>query len=231
MEVSFDNIEASIVQDEDLPSIVVDNQSYGSRYFVPEITENEKVYRTSRRIADAATSRPAVPQAANMAASVERGTTITGSNLRRQSAGIFSGQQQEINASHRASSHQDEPPTSVSGPPTSPPEHTLTTHKQANTTLQVSLATDTSFVPIKLRSCTTISTFFDMVLAACDLEDQEHTIMGAEVRYAWIPNMRMMIKRKIPDSFAEMLEIVDEAPCWKEEGGGRCWVEIRVVLR
>ncbi|MCJ1395234.1 hypothetical protein MMC18_008117 [Xylographa bjoerkii] len=209
---------ASTVQDDISPSTVLGNSLCSLRYFVPETIGNKSSYQNSHNIAVAATPRPAVPQAANVAALGESRWINIGDNVRGQSA---EAQQPALNTSH--------PTVLQLGART--PGVTLSAHKQANTTLHVSLDTASSFVPIKLRSCMTISSFFDMVLSACDLEDQGHTISGVEVQYEWIPNMRMMIKRKIPDSFAEMLEIVDEAPCWKENGIGRCWVKIRVVLR
>ncbi|MCJ1435740.1 hypothetical protein MMC27_005115 [Xylographa pallens] len=219
-----DRAVAPAVQDDISPPTVLGDRYFGSRHFVPAKARSKNSYPIGSSIVDAAIPRPAIPQAANVAAFVEREWISIGDHAREQRAESSSRQHTELNASQPVISQQNEVPTSM-------PERALAAHRQANTTLQVSLGTDTSFVPIKLRSCMTISSFFDMVLAACDLEDQEHTVVGVEVQYQWIPNMRMMIKRKIPDSFAEMLEIVDEAPCWKEEGVGRCRVELRVVLR
>ncbi|MCJ1285916.1 hypothetical protein MMC26_005258 [Xylographa opegraphella] len=221
---ALDGVEVSIVEDEGSPSSFVDNQYYGSRHFAPPATENENSYHTSYQSVDSAALRSSISQVANVAASVERGLNNIGDNAGRQKAESSGQPQQDLNTPQPAASHQDESPNPVT-------EHTLSAYKQANTTLQVSLGTDSPFVPIRFRFCMTISSFFDMVLAACDLEDQEHTMTGVEVQYEWLPNMRMMIKQKIPDSFAEMLEIVDHAPCWKQAGGGRCWVEMRVVLR
>ena len=59
----------------------------------------------------------------------------------------------------------------------------------------------------------------------------------------------MVVKGKVEDSFQEMLEIVEEAPCWgkivggvgagtsgeklegKEEETGRCTVRVAVVIK
>ena len=39
----------------------------------------------------------------------------------------------------------------------------------------------------------------------------------------------ILLKRDFPDCFEVLLEIIDGAPCWGEEGG-RCGVAVEVVL-
>lgn len=59
-------------------------------------------------------------------------------------------------------------------------------------------------MPVKLRSCVTIPTFFSSVLAACDLEDQREKIDDVTARFSWLPEEDVtVIKEKLPDSFAE----------------------------
>ncbi|MCJ1259624.1 hypothetical protein MMC24_007463 [Lignoscripta atroalba] len=145
--------------------------------------------------------------------------------------------------------------------PISMPAPTLSAYKQSHTTLRVSLPhSPTSYVPLKLRSCMTMSSFTTNVLAACDLEDlvdhKQHqnprdANLSFEIRFGWLPceEQVMVVKGKVEDSFQEMLEIVEEAPCWgkivggvgagtsgeklegKEEETGRCTVRVAVVIK
>ena len=48
----------------------------------------------------------------------------------------------------------------------------------------------------------------------CDLEDQKERIDNVAARFSWLPGEdAMAIKEKIPDIFAEFLEVIDGAPC------------------
>lgn len=115
-------------------------------------------------------------------------------------------------------------------PPTEP---AISIYKQMRTTLQVYLSTGMRFVPVKLRSCMTVSTFFSTILAACDLENQEGQVAGVTAHFEWLQDRdAMVIKKGIPDSFAEFLEVVDEAPCWSSGAKRvRCYVTIAVSLK
>ena len=81
-----------------------------------------------------------------------------------------------------------------------------------------------------------MSTFVTNVLLACDLESQEEDVAGFEIRFDWLHRGEqvLIVKRKVEDSFAELLEVVDEAPCWGDQDGeetGKCMVWVKVVLR
>lgn len=110
---------------------------------------------------------------------------------------------------------------------------TISMYKQTHTTLRVTLRPDTGFVPVKLRSCVTMSTLFATLVAACDLEGQEESVAGVAVRFDWLLDQSaMVIKKKLPDSFVEFLETIDQAPCWPlGVDGGKCCVAVEVFLK
>lgn len=95
---------------------------------------------------------------------------------------------------------------------------TLTSYKQEHTILYVVLPGSTSdMVPIKLRSVMTISTFFNSVSAAAGVTDYEH--MAVAVLLGGEDGGHILVRQNLLDSFECFLEIVDDAPCWEEEGG------------
>lgn len=114
-----------------------------------------------------------------------------------------------------------------------PDKPAISLYKQTHTTLRVSCSDKLRFVPVKLRSCVTMPKFFSSVLAACDLEDQREKIDDVTARFGWLPEEHaMVIKEKIPDSFAEFLETIDGAPCWNlGVAEAKCHVNIEVFLK
>lgn len=109
-------------------------------------------------------------------------------------------------------------PTAARVPPT------LTSYKQERTSLHVVLpGSNSEMVPIKLRSAMTLSTFFSSVSAAAGVLDHEE--MAIAVKFGGEDggqDKTIIVKRKrnMIDTFEFLLEIVDEATCWEEEGGG-----------
>lgn len=89
-----------------------------------------------------------------------------------------------------------------------------------------------SFIPLKLRSCATISSLFDTVKDLCGLNYTGEQIQTLKVIFTWISegdsNRSILLKEQYKDSFEFLLETVDEAPCW-ESDSGRCTVDIEVV--
>ncbi|KAF6224513.1 hypothetical protein HO133_011090 [Letharia lupina] len=110
----------------------------------------------------------------------------------------------------------------------------LPSHKQSRTTLFIAIPLSTDTVPLKLRSCMTLSSFLTAVLAICAQPGQHnHIISGIRVTFDWKQDKdvdrAILLKQDLPDTFEVLLEIVDGAPCWGEEGG-RCGVAVEVVL-
>lgn len=105
--------------------------------------------------------------------------------------------------------------------------------KQKNTALWISIPSSSDAVPLKLRSCMTISSLFDSALTICGLADQQAKVSGLRTRFGWKQNVDLnkflMLKREFPDSFEIFLEIINNLPCWGNEDG-HCVVTVEVVL-
>lgn len=107
----------------------------------------------------------------------------------------------------------------------------LSYHKLHGTKLYISVSTnDYGPVPVNLRSCQTIGTFFSMVLKAWDLEGKENEIKAIKVQFGWKPEKPMVVKENVPDSFDNVLKNIDEAPCWDEGGDGKCEVDVLIIM-
>ncbi|KAL6713457.1 hypothetical protein ACLMJK_008922 [Lecanora helva] len=121
----------------------------------------------------------------------------------------------------------------ISEQPVEPP--LLTTHKQARITLRVSHASlpAMGIIPVKLRSCMTVDTFFATILAAAGQISDDPTITTIKVAFDWLSQQdtkkSICVKKSIPDSFEVFLEVIDEAPCWQVENG-KCEVAVSVIL-
>lgn len=74
--------------------------------------------------------------------------------------------------------------------------------------------------------------FFENVTKAlgCEADD----LLSVRVGFDSLPDMDLVVRRDLEDTFEEMLEIIGEAPCWGGEGGngkemGKCVVRIQRV--
>ena len=112
----------------------------------------------------------------------------------------------------------------------------LSSHKQTHTTLRVTRDSNIiGFVPLRLRACMTMSTLFSSVIAASGHkgDDDEEPIKCLMVVFDWKDEhdvyKTMYIDRGTQGSFEIFLEIIVEAPCWKEEGGGKCGIAVEIV--
>ncbi len=113
-------------------------------------------------------------------------------------------------------------------------EMTMDTRKQNNTILWVSIPCSNDAVPLKLRSCMTMSSLFDSVLKICGLTKQQDMVLGLRIDLKRGVNYigtykSFILKREFSESFEAFLEILDAAPCWKVEGG-HCAVAVDVVM-
>lgn len=115
----------------------------------------------------------------------------------------------------------------------STPGMAIDAKKQKNTTLWISVPSSSDAVPLKLRSCMTVSSLFDSALTICGLADKQAKVSGLRTRFGWKQNVDLnkflMLKREFPDSFEIFLEIINKLPCWGEEDG-HCVVTVEVVL-
>lgn len=122
-------------------------------------------------------------------------------------------------------------PTS-SNPHSSSSSSPLAPHKQSRTTLFIAIPLSTDTVPLKLRSCMSLPSLFAAVLAICPHPGQD-AVSGIRATFDWKRegevDRAILLKRDLEDTFEVLLEIVDGAPCWREEGG-RCGVAVEVVL-
>lgn len=113
-------------------------------------------------------------------------------------------------------------------------ESILAPHKLNRTVLRISHAG--SFIPLKLRSCPTMSELFIAVLNMCGMINHKDNVEALKATLTWLRSKddgrTMLLKEGFEDSFEFFLESIDEAPCWeKEEKNGKCIVGIEVVLR
>ncbi|KAI9715858.1 MAG: hypothetical protein M1812_005678 [Candelaria pacifica] len=120
-----------------------------------------------------------------------------------------------------------------------PPSTTIPQYKQDLTKLHITLSTNSEegVAIISLRSSLTLEEFFTNAMAAWDWKEehgQEQVIVAASVQFEWMKGKTpMIVSRKVPDTFRSMLEVIDEAPCWKEgmRGRKRCNVFVRIIMR
>ena len=110
---------------------------------------------------------------------------------------------------------------------------TLTPYKQTHTTLRATRDSNIiGFVPLRLLSCMTMSTLFSSVIAASGHRECEEPIKCLMAVFDWKDDSdvykTIYIDKGTQGSFEIFLEIIDEAPCWKEKGG-KCGIAVEIV--
>ena len=110
---------------------------------------------------------------------------------------------------------------------------TLTLYKQTHTTLRATRDSNViGFVPLRLLTCMTMSTLFTSVITASGHREDEGPIICLMAVFDWKDEndvyKTIFIDKATQGSFEIFLEIIDEAPCWKDEGG-KCGVAVEVV--
>jgi hypothetical protein len=83
-----------------------------------------------------------------------------------------------------------------------------------------------------MSSCRTIDAFFASVLAAWDLEEMEDDVAAVVVRVDrdGARGQPIVVKRKVTDSFDEMLEMIEGASCWNGGGKQSCKVDVEIKM-
>ena len=110
---------------------------------------------------------------------------------------------------------------------------TLTPYKQTHTTLRVTRDSNIiGFVPLRLLTCMTMPTLFSSVVAASGHREDEEPIKCLMAVFDWKDDSdiykTIYIDKAIDGSFEIFLEIIDEASCWKDEGG-KCGIAVEIV--
>jgi hypothetical protein len=108
------------------------------------------------------------------------------------------------------------------------PTCSLPPFKINGTTLFVRLSPSPDYVPLSLRACRTIDTFFASVLDACEIE--EINLARIRVSFGWMPGNAMLMKRSQNYAFEWFFKTIDKAPCWEEEEK-ECKVEVEVITK
>lgn len=112
---------------------------------------------------------------------------------------------------------------------------TVSGTKLANTILRVYLPPQKDCVPLRLRSCMTISSFFESALGAFEIEDQIEKVAALRVTFEgksdgrWNAQWTQLVKRGIPDSFEIFLDIVNGLP--NLDGGGSSQVKVEIMMK
>lgn len=112
---------------------------------------------------------------------------------------------------------------------------TVSGTKLANTILRVYLPPQKDCVPLRLRSCMTISSFFESALGAFEIGDQIEKVAALRVTFEgksdgrWNAQWTQLVKRGIPDSFEIFLDIVNDLP--NLDGGGSCQVKVEIMMK
>lgn len=107
--------------------------------------------------------------------------------------------------------------------------------KLANTILRVYLPPQKDCVPLRLRSCMTISSFFESALGAFEIADQIENVAALRVTFKGKSDGRcnaqwtQLVKRGIPDSFEIFLDIVNGLPYLN--GGGSSQVKVEIMMK
>ena len=112
--------------------------------------------------------------------------------------------------------------------------HMLSPYKQAHTTLRIALVPYPQQSAIqRLRSCMTMSTFFNTVIGVSGYKGDKDHIFGIAATFDGKPiddaDRSMVIREEWQDSFDILLETVDGAESWTEEGG-KCNLSVRLLL-
>ncbi|MCJ1468990.1 hypothetical protein MMC07_007621 [Pseudocyphellaria aurata] len=123
-------------------------------------------------------------------------------------------------------------PTKCQSSPIASATSTISPYKQANTNLCFFLPPGDEYVPLKLRSCMTMSTFFGAAIEAFDLHDQAEKVRALRITFNYVSEgdqkNTWLVKKTIPDSFEIFLDVVDRLPVWDE--GGTCGVRVDIIL-
>lgn len=128
-------------------------------------------------------------------------------------------------------SQPSEMPNLPNQAPTSIPD--LTPYKQTCTILRVTRDSNViGFVPLRLRACMTMSALFSSAIAASGHGEQDEPIKCLMVVFDWKDEhdvfKTMYVARATEGSFEIFLEIINDAPCWKDEGG-KCGIAVEIV--
>lgn len=120
-------------------------------------------------------------------------------------------------------------------PVPSPSTMIIDAKKQSKTTLWIFIPSSTDAVPLRLRSCMTMTSLFDSVFKIWGLAEQQQQdrVLGLRTTLGWTQNdgakRYLMVKRGFEDSFEIFLETIDGSPCWEQEDAC-CSVAIEAVL-
>lgn len=111
----------------------------------------------------------------------------------------------------------------------------LSAYKQDHTTLLVSVTTYiyASILPIKLRSCMTMETFFSSILNATrNTVNRGGSSSDVLVSFNWKDatdrGRSMLLRKDTMDTYQVFLETINEAPCW-DHMNGRCEIAVDIV--
>lgn len=132
---------------------------------------------------------------------------------------------------HPAPAPTSEPQNRQAQPPASLP--TLALYKQTHTILRVTRDSNIiGFVPLRLLTCMTMSKLFSSVVAASGYREDGEPIKCLMAVFDWKDETDLYktiyIDKGTEGSFEIFLEIIDEAPCWKDDGG-KCGIAVEVV--
>lgn len=112
------------------------------------------------------------------------------------------------------------------------PPHPIPIYKQQNTTLRVYMPPLAEFIPLRLRSCMTIYSFFDNVL--CAFEKPAEKVAALRITFESVPDgpaemKTWLVKKNVPDSYDIFLDVLNELPGWSETA--KCSVRVDIILR
>lgn len=124
----------------------------------------------------------------------------------------------------------DQTLASLTNPPK--PPHPIPIYKQQNTTLRVYIPPLAEFIPLRLRSCMTIYSFFDNVL--CAFEKPAEKVAALRITFESVPDgpaemKTWLVKKNVPDSYDIFLDVLNELPGWSETA--KCSVRVDIILR
>ena len=111
---------------------------------------------------------------------------------------------------------------------------TLSSYKQAHTTLRIALVPYPQKSAVqRLRSCMTMTSFFSTVIGVSGYKGDKDHIFGIAATFDGKPiddaDRNMVIREEWQDSFDIFLETVDGAESWTGEGG-KCSLSVRLLL-
>lgn len=123
-----------------------------------------------------------------------------------------------------------QPSAAVRAASPSPSKTTFPPIMLSHTTFRISLSTNTfGAVPVKLSSCRTIMEFYSSIAASWSIAEDDIEAICVQIGSQTGADA-LVVKREVPDSYAELLEAIEEEDCWSNDWTGKKKCSVKVIV-